>query len=131
MNDLTHFDNQGQAHMVDVGDKSDTQRIAVASGSISMLPSTLQRILGGDAKKGDVLGIARIAAIQASKRTSDLIPLCHPISLTKVSVEFSVDEKTSIIHCTTTAQYRDWETDRKSTRLNSSHEFVYRMPSSA
>ena len=104
MNDLTHFDNQGQAHMVDVGDKSDTQRIAVASGSISMLPSTLQRILGGDAKKGDVLGIARIAAIQASKRTSDLIPLCHPISLTKVSVEFSVDEKTSIIHCTTTAQ---------------------------
>jgi len=104
MNELTHFDHQGQAHMVDVGDKSDTQRTAIATGSISMLPSTLQLILKGDAKKGDVLGIARIAAIQASKRTSDLIPLCHPISLTKVNVEFSIDEKTSSVHCTTTAQ---------------------------
>jgi cyclic pyranopterin phosphate synthase len=104
MNELTHFDNQGQAHMVDVGSKNETQRTAVATGSISMLPSTLQLILKGDAKKGDVLGIARIAAIQASKRTSDLIPLCHPISLTKVSVEFSIDETTSSVHCTTTAQ---------------------------
>ena len=89
---------------VDIGDKSDTQRTAIATGSISMLPSTLQLILKGDAKKGDVLGIARIAAIQASKRTSDLIPLCHPISLTKVNVEFSIDEKTSSVHCMTTAQ---------------------------
>jgi cyclic pyranopterin phosphate synthase len=104
MNELTHFDNQGQAHMVDVGSKNETQRTAVATGSISMLPSTLQLILKGDAKKGDVLGIARIAAIQASKRTSDLIPLCHPISLTKVSVEFWIDETTSSVHCTTTAQ---------------------------
>jgi len=104
MNELTHFDNQGQAHMVDVGSKNETQRIAIAAGSISMLPSTLQLILKGDAKKGDVLGIARIAAIQASKRTSDLIPLCHPISLTKASVEFSIDETTSSVHCTTTTQ---------------------------
>lgn len=104
MNELTHFDKQGQAHMVDVGEKADTQRIAVATGKISILPSTLQLILKGDAKKGDVLGVARIAAIQASKRTSDLIPLCHPISLTKVSVEFVIDEKNSTIQCTTTAQ---------------------------
>ena len=104
MNELTHFDNQGQAHMVDVGNKADTERIAVATGNIRMLPSTLQRILSGDSKKGDVLGVARIAAIQASKRTSDLIPLCHPITLTKVSVEFAVDEKTSSVQCTTTAQ---------------------------
>ena len=104
MNELTHFDSQGQAHMVDVGSKSDTQRTASATGSIHMSPSTLQLILKGDVKKGDVLGIARIAAIQASKRTSDLIPLCHPISLTKVSVEFNIDEKTNTVHCTTTAQ---------------------------
>ena len=102
MSKLTHFDNQGQAHMVDVGDKADTLRIAVATGNIRMLPSTLQLILKGDAKKGDVLGVARIAAIQASKRTSDLIPLCHPISLSKVSVEFSIDEKNHTVHCTTT-----------------------------
>jgi cyclic pyranopterin phosphate synthase len=101
MSALTHFDNEGQAHMVDVGDKADTQRIAVATGSIQMLPSALQLILSGDSKKGDVLGIARIAAIQACKKTSDLIPLCHPISLTKVSVEFNVDEKSNTINCTT------------------------------
>jgi cyclic pyranopterin phosphate synthase len=90
--------------MVDVGSKADTERIAVATGSIQMLPSTLQLILSGDSKKGDVLGVARIAAIQASKKTSDLIPLCHPISLTKVSVELSIDEKTSAVHCITTTQ---------------------------
>ena len=104
MSELTHFDDQGQAHMVHVGNKADTQRTAIATGSIRMLPSTLQLILKGNAKKGDVLGVARIAAIQASKRTSDLIPLCHPISLTKVSIEFSINEKTSTVHCTTTAQ---------------------------
>ena len=104
MSELTHFDSQGQAHMVDVGSKAETERVAVATGNIRMLASTLQLILKGDAKKGDVLGIARIAAIQASKRTSDLIPLCHPISLTKVGVEFEIDERTNTIHCTVTAK---------------------------
>ena len=97
---MTHFDNSGQAHMVDVGDKLQTKRRAVASGIISMLPSTLKLILAGDAKKGDVLGIARIAAIQASKKTADLIPLCHPIALTKVAITFEIDEKTTSITCT-------------------------------
>jgi cyclic pyranopterin phosphate synthase len=102
---LTHFDSSGQAHMVDVGDKAHTRRIAVASGIISMQPATLQLIINGDAKKGDVLGIARIAAIQASKRTPDLIPLCHPISLTKVAVTFEIGEKaTSIIILTVTTE---------------------------
>jgi cyclic pyranopterin phosphate synthase len=104
MSELTHFDNSGQAHMVDVGDKSETHRIARASGRIRMLPATLALILQGDAKKGDVLGIARIAAIQASKRTSDLIPLCHPISLTKVAVAFDIDEAGHTIACTVTAE---------------------------
>ena len=104
MSELTHFDSQGQAHMVDIGSKTETERVAIATGNIRMLASTLQLILKGDAKKGDVLGIARIAAIQASKRTSDLIPLCHPISLTKVGVEFGIDEKTNTIHCTVTAK---------------------------
>ena len=99
-NKLSHFDNSGQAHMVDVGDKPSTKRIALASGSIKMLPSTLTLIQQGDAKKGDVLGIARIAAIQASKKTSDLIPLCHPISLTRVAITFEVDKKATSITCT-------------------------------
>jgi cyclic pyranopterin phosphate synthase len=104
MSELTHFDSQGQAHMVDVGGKSETERVAVATGNIRMLASTLALIIKGDTKKGDVLGIARIAAIQASKRTSDLIPLCHPISLTKVGVEFEIDEKANTIYCTVTAK---------------------------
>ena len=104
MRELTHFDKQGQAHMVDVGDKAETKRIAIATGNIRMLPATLQVIIQGDAKKGDVLGIARIAAIQAAKRTADLIPLCHPISLSKVGVEFKIDEATNTISCTVTAQ---------------------------
>ncbi len=96
---LTHFDNSGQAHMVDVGDKPESKRIAIASGKISMLPATLKLIQQGDAKKGDVLGVARIAAIQASKKTSDLIPLCHPTcSLTKVTITFEIDEKTYLHH---------------------------------
>lgn len=90
-NVLTHFNAQGQAHMVDVGQKPATKRIAIATGYISMLPATLALIETGTAKKGDVLGIARIAAIQASKRTADLIPLCHPIALTSVTVEFSIN----------------------------------------
>ena len=85
--------------MVDVGDKPQTKRIALASGIISLLPATLNLILQGDAKKGDVLGIARIAAIQASKKTADLIPLCHPIALSKVSVTFEIDEKNTQIAC--------------------------------
>ncbi len=101
---LTHFDNSGQAHMVDVGDKASTRRIAVASGMIKMLPGTFKLIQQGDAKKGDVLGVARIAAIQASKKTSDLIPLCHPISLSKVSITFDIDEATTSITCTATAE---------------------------
>jgi cyclic pyranopterin phosphate synthase len=101
---LTHFDSSGQAHMVDVGNKAHTRRIAVASGIISMQPATLQLIKNGDSKKGDVLGIARIAAIQGSKRTPDLIPLCHPISLTKVAVTFEIDEKTTSITITATTE---------------------------
>ena len=97
---LTHFDASGQAHMVDVSSKPATKRIALASGMISMLPATLKRIQQGDAKKGDVLGVARIAAIQGSKKTSELIPLCHPIALTKVAITFEIDETTTTITCT-------------------------------
>jgi cyclic pyranopterin monophosphate synthase len=104
MSGLTHFDNSGQAHMVDVGDKLQTKRRAVASGVIKMLPATLKLIQQGDAKKGNVLGVARIAAIQASKKTADLIPLCHPIALTKVSITFEVDEKNTSIICTATTE---------------------------
>lgn len=104
MSKLTHFDSSGQAHMVDVGDKASTRRAAVASGKISMLASTLSLIQKGDTKKGDVLGVARIAAIQASKKTSDLIPLCHPLALTKVSITFDVDETHTTITCTATVE---------------------------
>lgn len=104
MDKLTHFDQQGQAHMVDVGDKASTRRIAIAAGHISMLPSTLSLIQSGNAKKGDVLGIARIAAIQASKKTADLIPLCHPIGLSKVAVDFDINEKENRISCTVTTE---------------------------
>jgi cyclic pyranopterin phosphate synthase len=96
---LTHFDATGQAHMVDVGAKQETHRIALASGSIRMKPETLAIITSGTAKKGDVLGIARIAAIMASKRTSDLIPLCHPLALTRVTVDFETDMANSSVHC--------------------------------
>ena len=85
---LTHFDGQGQAHMVDVAAKAATHRIAIAQGRIAMKPTTLALILAGNAKKGDVLGIARIAGIMAAKKTSDLIPLCHPLALTRVAIEF-------------------------------------------
>ncbi len=105
-NPLTHFDAQGQAHMVDVGDKLETHRIAIATGTIHMLPSTLSLITSGTAKKGDVLGIARIAAIQGAKKTSDLIPLCHPLALTRVAVEFEVDTEQSSIDCTVTVETR-------------------------
>jgi cyclic pyranopterin phosphate synthase len=95
---LTHFDAHGQAHMVDVAAKAETHRIARATGSIRMLPATLALIAGGGAKKGDVIGIARIAAIQAAKRTAELIPLCHPLPLTRVAVEFQIDAAASAVH---------------------------------
>lgn len=101
---LTHFDNAGQAHMVDVGAKAETARAARAAGSIFMQPETLALIRDGSAKKGDVLGIARIAAIQASKRTGDLIPLCHPIALTRVTANFTVDAAQNAVHCEVTAE---------------------------
>jgi cyclic pyranopterin phosphate synthase len=97
--ELTHFDASGQAHMVDVGPKAETHRVAVAAGSIRMQPETLAIILTGSAKKGDVLGIARLAGIMAAKRTSDLIPLCHPLALTRVTVDFESDEAAATIHC--------------------------------
>lgn len=92
MTTLTHFDAQGQAHMVDVAAKASTHRIAVAGGRIEMLSATLALIQSGTAKKGDVLGIARIAGIQAAKKTSDLIPLCHPLALTRVAIEFEAKD---------------------------------------
>lgn len=101
---FTHFDEQGQAHMVDVAAKAETRRIARAAGRIVMLPETLKMIQGGNVKKGDVLGIARIAAIQATKRTSELIPLCHPLAITKVTVEFSVIEAENTIECEVTVE---------------------------
>ena len=94
---LTHFDKQGAAHMVDVGAKPATHRIAVASGRITMRPETLRVVASGRAKKGDVLGVARIAAIQAAKRTPELIPLAHPLALSRVAVDFEVQEKSSSI----------------------------------
>ncbi len=97
---LTHFDTAGQAHMVDIGDKAITRRVALACGRIRMEPGTLALILSGTASKGDVLGIARIAAIQGAKRTADLIPLCHPIALTRVAIEFDTDADASTITCT-------------------------------
>jgi len=100
MTSLTHFDAQGQAHMVDVAAKAHTHRVATASGRIEMRAETLVLIESGTAKKGDVLGIARIAGIQAAKKTSDLIPLCHPLALTRVALAFST-ENTATIPCVT------------------------------
>ena len=101
---LTHFDAQGQAHMVDVGAKAATRRVAVAQGRIAMQPTTLALITAGTAKKGDVLGVARLAGIMGAKRTADLIPLCHPIALTRVAVEFEVQEADSAVLCRATAE---------------------------
>lgn len=101
---LTHFDERGEARMVDVAGKSETHRVALAAGRIRMLPATLKHILAGNNKKGDVLGVARIAAIQGAKRTAEMIPLCHPIALTKVTVEFSVDRKAAAVECTAQAE---------------------------
>ena len=103
-NGMTHFDREGQAHMVDVADKNETRRIAKASGSIRMNASTLELIASGTASKGDVLGIARIAAIQGSKQTAGLIPLCHPLYLTHVAVEFQLDRQSNAVDCTVTTE---------------------------
>jgi len=108
MSALTHFDAQGQAHMVDVATKAATHRVAIACGRIEMQPATLDLIESGTAKKGDVLGIARIAGIQGAKKTSDLIPLCHPLALTRVAIEFedsrAHDPGTTGIFCTATVE---------------------------
>jgi len=108
MNTLTHFDAQGQAHMVDVATKAATHRIGVAGGRIEMQSATLKLIESGSAKKGDVLGIARVAGIMAAKKTSDLIPLCHPLALTRVAIEFELIQPVpgtpAGVHCTATVE---------------------------
>jgi cyclic pyranopterin phosphate synthase len=96
---LTHFDAQGQAHMVDVSAKAVTHRIARAAGSIRMQPATFDLIARGEAKKGDVIAVARIAAIQGAKRTADLVPLCHPLPITRVVVDFELDAARSQVRC--------------------------------
>ena len=101
---LTHFDPAGRAHMVDVAGKAVTHRVAVARGTIRMKPETLALVREGTAKKGDVIGVARIAAIQGAKRTADLIPLCHPLPITRVAVDFDIDEAASAVHCTATVE---------------------------
>ena len=106
MSRLTHFNNAGEAHMVDVGDKDVTHRRAIATGCIRMQPETLTLINEGGHKKGDVLGIARTAGIMASKRTADLVPLCHPLPLTHVDISFDIDNEASKVHCTVTAETR-------------------------
>jgi cyclic pyranopterin monophosphate synthase len=103
---LTHFDRKGSAHMVDVGAKGETHRIAVASGRIAMRPATFRMVVEGSAAKGDVLGVARIAAIQAAKRGAELIPLAHPIALTRVAVEFRFDAARSEITLLATVECR-------------------------
>ena len=97
--ELNHFNQRGEAHMVDVGDKSVTQRRAVAEGFIQMQAETLQRIIQGEHKKGDVLGVARVAGIMAAKKTADLIPLCHPLQLNNVDIQLITDEENSTVRC--------------------------------
>ena len=104
MSDLTHFNASGEAHMVDVGHKPATHRIAIAQGRIHMQPATLEKILAGEHGKGDVLGIARTAGIMGAKRTAELIPLCHPLPLTRVQVEFAIERGDSSVRCVATAE---------------------------
>jgi cyclic pyranopterin phosphate synthase len=103
---LTHFDRKGSAHMVNVGAKDETHRLAVASGRIAMRPATFRMVVEGDAAKGDVLGVARIAAIQAAKRTAELVPLAHPIAITRVAADFSFDAARSEIVLAATVECR-------------------------
>jgi len=104
MAELTHFDNQGNAHMVDVSAKDETERTAVAEATVRMRPKTLSMILEGRAGKGDVLGVARIAGIMAAKRTSDLIPLCHPLPLTAVEIDLACDAERNVVSITSTCR---------------------------
>ena len=104
VSELTHFDASGAAHMVDVGDKPDTRRVAIAQGCIVMQPATLERVAAGDHAKGDVLGVARTAAIMGAKRTADLVPLCHPLALTRVAVAFRLDEALPGVRCEATVE---------------------------
>lgn len=106
MSELTHFNSRGEAHMVDVGDKNQTHRVAVCEGLITMEAETLAKILQGDHKKGDVLGIARIAGIMAAKKTSDLIPLCHPLALTHIDIKFTPNTADNNIYCTCQVETR-------------------------
>ena len=103
-NQLTHIDEQGRARMVDVGGKAVSERVAIASAVVSMQPETLALIRSGDAKKGDVLGVARIAGIQAAKKCSDLIPLCHPLALSSAEISFDYDEDQSRVLVTATCK---------------------------
>ena len=103
---LTHFDRKGSAHMVDVGAKDETHRVAIASGRIAMRPATFRTVVEGGAAKGDVLGVARIAAIQAAKRTAELVPLAHPIAITRVAAEFRLDAARSEITLVATVECR-------------------------
>lgn len=103
---LTHFDDDGRAHMVDVGEKAITDRIAVAEARVVMLPATLALVTEGRAKKGDVLGVARIAGIMAAKRTADLIPLCHPLPISKVTIDLNPDPSLPGIRITATVKTR-------------------------
>lgn len=96
---LNHFNHRGEAHMVDVGDKPVSQRLAIAEGTISMQYATLQRVLQGDNKKGDVLAVARVAGVMAAKKTADLIPLCHPLQLSHVDIQLGADEVKQTVHC--------------------------------
>ena len=106
MSELTHFNARGEAHMVDVGSKDSTDRVAIAAGRITMQPDTLAKIRAGDHKKGDVLGIARVAGIMAAKKTSELVPLCHPLALTRVDIEFTTEDDPAAVHCTATVATR-------------------------
>ena len=104
MSEFTHFDAKGDAHMVDVSAKAETERVAVAGGRITMQKATIEKIMAGDMKKGDVLSVARLAGIMGAKRTPDLIPLCHPLNLTSVAVELSCDPDTSSVAITATTK---------------------------
>jgi cyclic pyranopterin phosphate synthase len=104
MSKLTHFNQAGEAHMVDIGEKADSARRAVAAGRILMQPETLALIEQGGHKKGDVLGVARVAGIMATKRTADLVPMCHPLALTHVEIEFAIDTGDHAVDCTVTAE---------------------------
>ncbi len=104
MSKLTHFNQAGEAHMVDIADKPSSARRAIAAGRILMQAETLELIQQGGHKKGDVLGVARIAGIMATKRTSDLVPMCHPLALTHVAVEFETEPDAGAVECTVTAE---------------------------